>query len=179
MGNTTKAEARREIFIREYLKDLNATRAAIAAGYSEKTAEAAASRLLRNVKVKRRIEELMAQKVEKLDITVERVLGELGRLAFCNMHDYIVVQEDGTAYTDLSKLTRDQAAAISEVNTEEYVEGKDENARTIRKVKLKLVDKRGSLELLGKYLKLFTDGDASNPITVKIIHVGSRNTSAA
>jgi phage terminase small subunit len=184
MGNTPKAEARREIFIREYLKDLNATRAAIAAGYSEKGARVQGVRLLTNANVKARIEELLAKKTDKLDITVERVLGELSKLAFSNMLDYMNTQEDGSAYTDLSKLTREQAAAIQEVTVDEYTEGRGENSRNVKRTRVKLADKRGSLELLGKYLKLFTDkqeisGDASNPITVRIIHVGSRNTSAA
>jgi phage terminase small subunit len=157
MGTTLKAEARREIFVREYLKDLNATRAAIAAGYSEKTARKQASRLLTNVDTQKRIEELTAKKVEKLDITVERVLGELAKLAFSNMLDYMNTQEDGSAHVDLSKLTREQAAAIQEVTVDEYTEGGGENARNVKRTKFKLADKRGSLELLGKYLKLFTD----------------------
>jgi phage terminase small subunit len=184
MGNTSKAEARREIFIREYLKNLNATRAAIAAGYSEKTARAAASRLLTNVDIKKRVEEALAKKTDKLDISVERVLGELSKLAFSNMLDYMNTQQDGSAYTDLSKLTREQAAAIQEVTVDEYTEGRGKNSRNVKRTRVKLADKRGSLELLGKYLKLFTDrqeisGDANNAIRVEIIHVGSKNPPSA
>jgi phage terminase small subunit len=184
MGNRLKADARQEIFIREYLKDLNATRAAIAVGYSEKTARAAASRLLTNVDIKKRVEEALAKKTDKLDITIERVLGELSKLAFSNMLDYMNTQEDGSAYTDLSKLTREQAAAIQEVTVDEYTEGRGENSRNVKRTRVKLADKRGSLELLGKYLKLFTDkqeisGDANNAIRVEIIHVGSKNPPSA
>ena len=155
MGNLSKAEARREIFIREYLKDLNATRSAIAAGYSEKGARVQGVRLLTNANVKQRIEEALAKKVDKLDISVDRVLGELSKMAFANMADYTKAQADGSAYVDLSNLTREQWAAIQEVQTEEYVEGKGDDARNVRKVRFKLADKRSSLELLGKYLKLF------------------------
>jgi phage terminase small subunit len=88
--------------------------ATIAAGYSEKGARVQGVRLLTNANVKKRIEELVAKKVEKLDITVERVLGELAKLAFSNMLDYMNTQNDGSAYTDLPKLTREQAAAIQE-----------------------------------------------------------------
>jgi phage terminase small subunit len=160
MGNRLKADARQEIFIREYLKDLNATRAAIAAGYSEKGARVQGVRLLTNANVKARIEELLAKKTDKLDITVEKVLGELSKLAFANMADYTKAQPDGSAYVDLSNLTREQWAAVQEIQTEEYVEGKGDDARNVRKVRFKLTDKKGSLELLGKYLKLF-GGDAA------------------
>jgi phage terminase small subunit len=164
MGSTSKADARREIFIREYLKDLNATRAAIAAGYSEKTARAAASRLLTNVDIKKRVEEALAKKTDKLDITVERVLGELSKLAFANMADCTKAQADGSAYVDLSNLTREQWAAVQEITSEVFVdhyEGESEERQPVhvKRTKFKLADKRGSLELLGKYLKLF-GGDA-------------------
>jgi phage terminase small subunit len=150
---------KQKLFIKEYLVDLNATRAAIAAGYSEKGADVAGARLLGNVRVKEQIEQALTKVCAKLDITVEKVLGELAKLGFSNMQDYIVVTEEGFAYADLSKLTRDQAAAIQEITTDSYTErtGEGDEIRVVKKCKFKLGDKRGSLELLGRYLKLFTD----------------------
>jgi hypothetical protein len=63
-----KTDARTEIFVREYLIDFNGTRAAIAAGYSERGAEVAASRLLRNPKAQKLIEKLTAERAKRLDI---------------------------------------------------------------------------------------------------------------
>lgn len=150
---------KQKLFVKEYLVDLNATRAAIAAGYSENGADVAGSRLLVNVRVKAEIEQALTRTCAKLDITVEKVLGELAKLGFSNMQDYIVVSDDGYAYADLSKLTREQAAAIQEITTDTYTErtGEGDETRVVKKCKFKLADKRGSLELLGKYLKLFTD----------------------
>jgi len=108
-----KTNARWNIFVREYLIDLNGARAAIAAGYSEKTARAAASRLLTKSNVQELIEKLTAARAQRLDISADRVLWELAKMAFANMLDYVTVQ-NGDAYIDLSKLTRDQAAAIQE-----------------------------------------------------------------
>jgi phage terminase small subunit len=63
-----------EIFVAEYLVDLNATRAAIAIGYSKKCAHMQGSRLLRNVKVAEEIERKIRKRVGKLDISRDRVL---------------------------------------------------------------------------------------------------------
>lgn len=66
---------KQKLFVKEYLVDLNATRAAIAAGYSEKTAKQQGSRLLTNVDVAAKLAESAQKRAEKLDISAEYVLG--------------------------------------------------------------------------------------------------------
>jgi phage terminase small subunit len=156
-NQSTKADTRHAVFAREYVIDLNATRAAIAAGYSKKTAYSAGARLLRNVEVQKLIESLTEKRAAKLDITADRVLGELAKMAFANMDDYIKTTATGDAFIDLSKLSRNHAAAIQEITVDEYTEGRGDEARQVKRTRFKLADKRGSLELLGKHLKLFTD----------------------
>jgi len=151
-----KRDQRYERFCKEYVIDLNGKRAAIAAGYSASTAESKASQMLRIDKVKARIAELQEKKSDKLGSTAEKVLGELMRLGFSNISDYITIQ-GGDAYVDLSELTREQAAAIQAIEVETYVEGNGKDAKTVKRTKFKLVDKTRSLDLLGKHLKLFTD----------------------
>lgn len=150
---------KQELFIREYLVDMNATRAYLRAGYkvSEKVARTNGPRMLDNAGISTAINNALGRRLSKLDINNDTVLQEIAKMAFGNMLDYIKVQADGTAYVDLSKLTREQAAAIQELSFEELMEGCGEDARPIKKVKFKLADKKGSLELLGKYLKLFSD----------------------
>jgi phage terminase small subunit len=155
-----KLTPKQAMFVREYLIDLNATKAAERAGYSKRTANAQGSRLLANVSVAAAISAKSQKRAEKLEITADRVLNELALLGFSNMMDFLNVSEGGAVTVDLSKLTRDQAAAIQEVTVEEYVERTGPEAEDVEKVKrtkFKLSDKRGSLELLGRYLKLFTD----------------------
>ncbi|MGJ9460298.1 terminase small subunit [Oceanobacillus sp. CF4.6] len=72
-----KLTAKQEMFANEYVIDLNATQAAIRAGYSEKTANAQASRLLANVKVSARIKELKEKRAEKLELDAYWVLKRL------------------------------------------------------------------------------------------------------
>lgn len=66
---------KQKLFVKEYLVDLNATRAAIAAGYSGKTAKQQGSRLLTNVDVAAKLAESAQKRAEKLDISAEYVLG--------------------------------------------------------------------------------------------------------
>jgi len=154
---------KRDLFVREYLIDLNATKAAERAGYCKRTARSQGARLLTNVDIQNEIQEAMDRRAEKVGITAERVLNELALLGFANMLDYIKVGPNGSALVDLSKLTRDQAAAIGEITVEEFTErtGQDENGRpifeSVRRTRFKLTDKRVALVDLGRHLKLFTD----------------------
>lgn len=150
-----KAADKRRIFVREYLVDRNGTRAAIAAGYSKKTAEAAASRLLRNVKVAEEIGQLTEKRIEGLEVTSERVLRELARLAFLDPRKFF--KDDGSL-KDVHELDDDTAAALAGMEVDDLFEGSGEDRKRTgytRKIKFNL--KLGALQALGKHLKLFTD----------------------
>ncbi len=149
--------ARERRFVEEYLVDLNGTQAAIRAGYSAKTAKVQASRLLTKANVRAAITAAKQDRAERTQVTQDQVLAELKKLGFANMADYIEVQSDGTAAIDLSKLDRDQAAAITEVVVDEYTEGRGDDARQVKRIRFKLADKRGALVDMGKHLGMFTD----------------------
>ena len=155
MPQRRELSARERIFVREYLVDLNATQAAIRAGYSRRSASRNTHRVLNRPRVKAAIEAAMAERAAKLEITAERVLRELALMGFANLRDYVAPAPDGTARLDLSGLTRDQAAAIRELSSEEITTGQGAAARRVRKVKVRLADKKASLELVGKHLGLF------------------------
>jgi phage terminase small subunit len=144
-------------FVAEYLIDLNATKAAERAGYSKKNADKIGSQLLGKTRVKAAIAEKTEKRMNKLEITAEKVLQELALLGFANMMDYMTIT-GSDAYVDFSKLTRDQAAAIQEITVDETGGGGGDNKReAVQRTRFKLASKRDSLELLGKHLKLFTD----------------------
>ncbi len=76
-----KPTSRQARFVDEYLIDLNATQAAIRAGYSRKTAQEQGSRLLSNVMVAAAIEKAMAERSQRTEITQDQVLKDLARIA--------------------------------------------------------------------------------------------------
>jgi phage terminase small subunit len=76
---------RQERFVEAYLVDLNATRAAIRAGHSPRTAEAQGSRLLSHVKVQRAVTARMAARSQRTEVAADRTLLEIARLAFSDL----------------------------------------------------------------------------------------------
>ncbi|WP_136420294.1 terminase small subunit [Herbaspirillum sp. ST 5-3] len=143
-------------FADEYLIDLNATAAYKRAGYTGKgnAAESMASQLLRNIKVAKYIQEAMDRRSEKVEISSEQVLSEIGKLAFADIRK--VFNENGQLLP-IHMLPDEIAASVSsiEVVTSRIPGG--EPADIEHTAKIKFWDKRGSLELLGRHLKLFTD----------------------
>jgi len=91
---------KQERFVAEYLIDLNATQAAIRAGYSEKTAQQQSSRLLLNVVVQEAIAKGQNKTAAKLEITKERIVEELAKIGFSNMLDYMRAGTDGDACSE-------------------------------------------------------------------------------
>ncbi|MBA8846251.1 phage terminase small subunit [Ochrobactrum sp. RH1CCR137] len=143
---------KQERFVAEYLIDLNATQAAIRAGYSQKTAQQQGSRLLLNVLVQEAIAKGQNKTAAKLEITKERIVEELAKIGFSNMLDYMRAGTDGDPYLDFSNLTREQAAALAEVTVEDFKDGRGEDARDVRRIKFKLHDKKGALVDMAKML---------------------------
>lgn len=137
---------KQSMFVKEYLIDLNATQAAIRAGYSGKTAEAAASRLLTKVNIQSAIQAQMDKRAAKIEISAERVLQEIAKMAFANVQD---LYDEHGILKPISELPRDVAATVQSV--------KVNLTETCAVQEVKLWDKKGSLELLGKHLVLFTD----------------------
>lgn len=152
---------RHERFARAYVTDLNATSAAIKAGYSKRTAGPAGSRLLTHVNVAARIAELQKQIAAKYEVTAERVLKELSLLAYANMDDYVdvYINQRGEEERRLNtgKPTREQMAAVVEITEDTTGGSGDGERKAVMRTRFKLVDKGINLERLGRHLKLFTD----------------------
>lgn len=139
---------RQQIFVDEYLKDFKPMAAAERAGYSSPPW---------SEEVRSAIDEGVRNRRELLGIDGALVLREVAAIAFCNAMDYFSIDEEGQPHIDLSKLNQVQQTAIASIETDTYWEGHDDEARQVKKVKLRFHDKIKALELLGKNLKLFTE----------------------
>lgn len=162
MGNLTPKQA---LFVREYLVDLNATQAAIRAGYSERTAEKIGSENLYKPEVRAAIDAAKAERSEKTGITAERVLLEIGRMALWDPAEIMLeigkdapdlaqdisVDDDGKIWglrgpRDIRRLPEDVRRAI-------VGWGWDRN----QNFTVKLADKSKALDQLARHLSLYND----------------------
>ena len=146
MSNLNEKQKR---FADEYLIDLNATQAAIRAGYSPRSAAEQASRLLKNAKVRAYIDERMAELSRRTGVNQERILRELARIAFVNAPD-LINMEDATIRED---ATIDDMAAITSVRVKVIP---TENGQGIER-EIRLADKIRALDLLGKRFAMWTE----------------------
>lgn len=149
---------KQEMFVAEYLVDLNATQAAIRAGYSEKTANEQGSRLLANVKISAAISEAQAKRSERTEITQDRVLAELAKIGFSDLRKVLTSTGNLAGPEDWDDETAGAIASMEIVTRPGGVNGEGE--REVEHVaKIKTWDKLSALEKLGKHLGMFS-GDA-------------------
>ena len=142
----TKAQNRMWLFAQEYIVDLNATRAAVRAGYAERHAAAIASKLLRKVNVEYWIDEAQELKARSRNITVDRVLEEYRRIAFAQTTDMVTLKGGYVQIADTDSLTTEQKSAISQIRQKKDGE-----------LEVKFYDKLKALDALAKYLGVFSD----------------------
>jgi phage terminase small subunit len=143
-------------FVAEYLVDLNATQAAIRAGYSEKTAGSQGERLLKKVEIQTAISGAQQARAERTEITQDRVLQEYAKLAFLDPRKFY--DADGNLI-DIPNLPADVAAAISGMDIAVEKAGTDENGSPVfaQVRKIKLADKKGALDSVARHLGMFND----------------------
>lgn len=174
-----KLTDKQRVFANEYLVDLNATRAykkAYPGVKKEETINAAASRMLRNVKVKEYIDKRMKEREIRTEITQDKVLQELATIAFSNGTDFAKVVErpisvNGVPVLDEEGNQRTYKDVELEV-TDNLSMNKKKAITAIKNTKfgisVETADKVKALELLGKHLGMFKDklevtGNINNP----------------
>lgn len=145
-GGATKNRGlspREEVFALQYAAHPNGTQAAIRAGYSKRSAQVTASRLLSKAMVQTRIASLRKKTEEKLHVSRERVVLEAQRLAFSSVRDFVLQKKPGVnpQFKNLKDIPPWAAAAISEIRIE-----KDGS------VKFRLYPKTPAIELLAKLM---------------------------
>lgn len=164
-------------FIAEYLIDLNATQAAIRAGYSAKTAKQQGNRLLTNVDVQRAIAEAQYKRAQKTETDAAFVLKRLADEVSADIAD--LYDENGSVKPVKEWPLIWRQGLVSGIKVAE--EDSDDGAKvTIREIKLS--DRVKRLELLGKHISVnaFRDqighGDPDgNPLPAPVVDDLSKN----
>ena len=143
---------KQRLFIETYLIHKNATKAAIAAGFSERSANNQGARLMANDALRAEIEARLASTLDRYAVTSERILRELAKIAFANIGDFITVEEGGGAIVDFGTATREQMASLKSIEIDERTI--DGAAAGVRRVKISMSDKRQALMDLAKIARM-------------------------
>ncbi|MFA5151019.1 MAG: terminase small subunit [Clostridia bacterium] len=134
--------SKRKIFIDEYLKSWNATKAAKRAGYSEKTSYSSGQRLLKNDEVQQAIQDRLSASAMSADEVIEAI-GEIGR---ASIEDLMDVDENGRLSFNFKRAKEQGKLHLIKSITP-----------TPSGTKVELHDRMRALELMGKHHKLFTE----------------------
>ncbi|MCM3144359.1 terminase small subunit [Brevibacillus sp. MER 51] len=178
---------KQRLFVLEYLRDFNATRAAMAVGYSKKTAYAIGWENLRKPQIQAEIKRQKESVVEELGVGIQRIIAEYMKIAFADISEYVefgqqdvpMFTEDGMAINDPETgeqmtykrnfVTFRNSEEVDGTLISEVKQGKDG-------VSVKLHDKMKALEKLEKYLGFMTE---EQRLKVEKIKLEVRNLQAA
>ena len=137
--------AKQTLFIQEYLVDLNATEAALRAGYSAKSAKVIGTENLSKPAIAAAIEAAMLNRIERIELTQDLVLQELAAVAFANI-------------SDVAEWKGDEVAVFaSETRSKKVLAGVAGVTATQNGVTVRMHDKQAALVVLGKHLGMFRE----------------------
>jgi phage terminase small subunit len=128
------------LFVSAYLETLNATKAAVAAGYAKGSANVRGSQLRRRPQVAEAINNALA---ERMGVTRGRIVEEVSRLAFSNISDVLEIKDGELVVKDHAALDRDTLSTVASI--EEHIT--DKGYRTLR---VKQHDRLAALTLLAR-----------------------------
>jgi len=148
---------KQQTFVDEYLIDLNATQAALRAGYSERTAYSQGQRLLKHVEVQKAIQQAQQERRRRTQVDADRVLLELSRIAFSDVMEHYTTDDFGQLSL-AEGAPQGASAAVSSIKRKvRTFTTKEGDSDTTYEVEYKVWDKNTALTNLGKHLGLFVE----------------------
>jgi phage terminase small subunit len=160
----TKLTPQQQRFVIEYARDFNATQAALRAGYSPKTAGQIGYENLNKPQIQAalsaHVSAAMAQaNAIRQEAVMEKaeVLARASAVARASVGSILYVTPDGDPYLDLSKAGPDELYALTDVTVEDFIVGRGDDAREVRRVRVKMADKLKALELLARHHGLLVE----------------------
>ena len=152
------ANKKHELACQCYLKTVDKTKALIEAGYSKRTANQQVRKIFTRPEVSDRVDELLAERIERTQDDADRTLREIGWLAHVNLADIVKETPDGefVLTKPFHELPRDVTAAIQSISRDQYGQ-----------LIVKFHDKLRALELKGRHEGLFKkDNEQKAKLTV-------------
>lgn len=122
------------------------------AACARKAGFSSGSGLLQRPHIRAEIKKRLGRVMAKKEVTAERVIEEFAKIAFANIDDFV-----DDEYRIQSRPSRKKMAAVQEVTTETYYEGRGEDAEQVKRVKLKMYSKLDALNSLARHFGLFND----------------------
>ena len=166
-----KLNRRQQLFVHEYLVDLNATRAAIAVGYSEKSAQQIGTENLSKPSIKAAIDAEIEKRKADCGGRAERVIAELELLGFSDMGDFVEIDEGGAVRAfPITTLAAGKSRIIRKVKEKRTIKSTAEGDQILESTyEFELYDKVKPLETLARHHGLLHDKqevDITQPITI-------------
>ncbi len=150
-----KLTAKQKKFVEEYLIDLNATQAAIRAGYSTTSAGQIGGENLKKHEIKSLIDKNIAERSKRTGINQDRILLELAKMAFVNIHD--IVNDNG----EITSTNADDLACIESIKVKKFPCREGEGVER----EIKIASKQKALKMLGDHLGMWKDEDENQSNT--------------
>jgi phage terminase small subunit len=174
-----KLRPKQKKFVQEYLVDLNATQAAIRAGYAPKRADATAYNLLRNTEVQVALQKYQNQLAEKVEVTIEELVIAYKQIAFADLAD---CYDENGFLKNIHEIPLSARMALAGLEVDELYEGRGKDRECIGQTKkVKLWDKLRALDALGRHLGLFNadtsqkPGDTISTTKIEVVFIRSEN----
>lgn len=159
---------RMQIFVLEYMRDFNGTRAAMAAGYSKRSAYSTSWDLLRKPEIQAEIAYLKNNFMVNLGLDIQRVIAELMKIAFADVTDYVAFGQREVPAMGMFGPIEDEDGnpVMKTINYVDFSESAKVDGSVIREVKIgkdgasiKFQDKMAALKMLDRYLDFMTEAD--------------------
>jgi len=155
--NVNELTVKEQTFCDNYLIHGSATKAAISAGYSEKSARVTGPRMLRNPAVAEYLNRQQIKRQRKEDSLQDKILDELKAMAFGSIEHFITIDSAGQPQVDFSRATPEQLRAITSAKSKsrKIYNAKGDHIATEDSSAFTMADKYRGLELLGRQIGMF------------------------
>lgn len=170
-NETLELPEKQRLFVAEYLKDFNATRAAMTVGYSKNTAKEQGCRLLTHANVQREVKRQTEVLFDSIGLSAQRILMEYMKIAYADINDYLDFGQKEMAIIKNGEplLDKEGNPVVKTTNYVNFKDSSEVDTSLIQEVKLgkdgasiKLYDKMKAMEMLAKYMNLIVDKNNVN-----------------